>query len=115
MDKDDIGIPNNSKEPRISEIINEINVRKSLRSTTRLTILLMLSLNKTMTFSNLVEVMGISKGSMKNHLDLLEEDGLIKGKEVLTLRGPRLIYEITEEGKKVYLEITRLLSQDTKL
>jgi DNA-binding HxlR family transcriptional regulator len=93
---------------------NEIFKRKSLKSTIRLTILLTLFLNNKMTFSNLSKVIGISKGSMKNNLDVLEEDGLIQSREVFTVRGPRLIYEITSEGKNVYLEISKLLTSGGK-
>jgi len=50
---------------------DEINNRKSRKYTTRLIILLMLSLNKWMTFLNLVEDIRLSQGSMNNHLDLL--------------------------------------------
>jgi len=50
---------------------DEINNRKSRKYNTRLIILLMLSLNKWMTFLNLVEDIRLSQGSMKNHLDLL--------------------------------------------
>jgi hypothetical protein len=50
---------------------DEINNRKSRKYTTRLIILLMLSLNKWMTFLNLVEDIRLSQGSMKNRLDLL--------------------------------------------
>ena len=50
---------------------DEINNRKSRKYTARLIILLMLSLNKWMTFLNLVEDICLSQGSMKNHLDLL--------------------------------------------
>ncbi|MGC8574090.1 MAG: transcriptional regulator [Thermoplasmata archaeon] len=89
---------------------SEIFKRKSLKSTVRLTILLTLFINNKMTFSSLSRIMGISKGSMKNNLDILEEDGLIQSREVFTVRGPRLIYEITKEGKNVYLEISRLLT-----
>jgi DNA-binding MarR family transcriptional regulator len=80
----------------------------ALRSSVRLLILISLALNKKLSFVDLLELTGVGKGSLSNHLERLSSTGYVKTRIVPTLSGPRLVAEITEKGMdtyKVYLDL----------
>ena len=93
------------------ENFKDILNNKALKSTSRLIILLIIALNEKITFSNLHKYLGGSKGSLKNNLDILEEDELIKSYNVFSLSGPRLVYEITPKGLKFYQKYLEILNK----
>ena len=92
----------------------EITNTKSMKSSIRITILFILALNKELTFSQLLESLKIGKGSLKNHIALLESDGYVKERYIITIRGPRLLYEITENGMQIYKKFLNLLEKSRK-
>ena len=70
-----------------------------------------LSINKRLTFTDLMQLTSLGKGSLSNHIDKLREDGLVVTRTVFSLSGPRLIVEITEPGMDVYRSYLSLLKR----
>jgi len=67
----------------LGESINE----PALKSSIRILILISLALNKHLAFVDLLELTGLGKGSLSNHLDKLEASGLIKSRILRTFGG----------------------------
>jgi DNA-binding MarR family transcriptional regulator len=85
----------------------------ALKSSSRLLLLIILYINGKMTFSELLHATSMSKGSLSNHIEKLEEMDLIKTRSVFKLSGPRVIVEITNRGMdkyKKYIELINRLS-----
>ena len=96
----------------INSIIEELGVRLKepvLKSSTRMLIIITLSINKKLTFTELLQLTSAGKGSLSNHLERLKEEGLVRSRTVFGLAGPRLVVEITEDGKEVYSDYLMLL------
>jgi DNA-binding MarR family transcriptional regulator len=74
----------------------------TLKSSIRLLIVVSLALNKTMIFTELLELTGVGKGSLSNHLERLASAGYVRIRGVPTLKGPRTIVEITQKGIETY-------------
>ncbi len=111
MGKDtDNGTSNYQNSAIMDQLIDLIKSR-SFKSVTRIAIIILLGINGTLTFTQLQKALNIGKGSLKNHLDMLEADGFIRSKNIFTLRGPRLLYSITEKGEEFYGNYVQLLSK----
>lgn len=94
----------------LGERVNE----PALKSSVRILILISLALNKHLAFTDLLELTGLGKGSLSNHLDKLEASGLIKSKILRTFGGYRTIITITPKGIEAYRGLTELLTKLTK-
>lgn len=89
-----------------------------LKSSQRLLILIMLKVNGRMRFYELQSTLGIGKGSLSNHIDKLEENDLVKVRDVLTVTGPGKSLELTNKGKEIveaYSEIMGIIFGKGKL
>jgi len=73
-----------------------------MKSSTRLLIVVSLSVNKRMVFTDLLKLTGVGKGSLSNHLERLSAGGYIRLRVTPTLRGPRTVAEITQKGLDTY-------------
>lgn len=65
------------------------------------------------TFAELQRSTGISKSSLYMHLQVLEENCLIKLRKTFTMSGPRTVIEITDKGIEVikrYMDIIRKIN-----
>jgi DNA-binding MarR family transcriptional regulator len=82
-----------------------------LRSSVRVLILISLGMNRRLSFTDLLELTGSSKGSLSHHLDQLSAAGLLRSRMVFTLAGPRIQVEITPQGLSVYDRLCRTLSE----
>jgi len=80
-------------------------------SAPRILVLTALYLSQRLTFSELVRVTGLSKGSLEHHVAVLEREGLVKRVRRPTLAGPRLFIEITAEGRRVLERVIEVLSR----
>ncbi|MHB8361035.1 MAG: transcriptional regulator [Thermoplasmataceae archaeon] len=80
-----------------------------LKSSIRMLIIISLSHNKKLSFSDLLKLTSTGKGSLSNHLSKLEENGLIRVFNVFSVSGPRVMVEITIQGKEVYEKLSTLL------
>ena len=83
----------------------------SLRHSVRILILFSLGINRRLGFPELLELTGLSKGSLSHHLDQLAAARFIESRMVFTLGGPRIRVEITARGQEVYEELARALAQ----
>ncbi len=80
-----------------------------LKSSIRLIILISLVHNKHLSFSELSKITSSGKGSMSNHLEKLQEKGLIRTYYAFSITGPRLMAQITERGIAAYNTYANLL------
>jgi DNA-binding MarR family transcriptional regulator len=91
----------------LSRLINN----DALRSSIRILILISLAINEKMYFTDILNLMGIGRGSLSNHLDILIHSGYIKDKTVFTLSGPRRMLEITDKGKIFYNNYIKIINE----
>jgi len=80
-----------------------------MKSTARLSILITLALNTKLTFTELLTITSIGKGSLSNHIEKLALSGLVNVRTVFRSSGPRVIIEITEKGKLAYKKYSEIL------
>lgn len=80
-----------------------------LKSSTRMLMIISLSIHKKLTFTELLQLTSVGKGSLSNHIEKLQEVGLVRSRTVFSFSGPRLVIEITESGKEIYVEYQNLL------
>lgn len=78
--------------------LNEQLSDPSLKSSTRILILILLAMNKKLSASQLRSLVGLGKGSLENHLSKLESAGLIRVRSVRSWGGNHQIVEITDKG-----------------
>jgi DNA-binding HxlR family transcriptional regulator len=91
--------------------LGDVLLQESLRNSVRVLILISLGINRTLTFSELLELTSISKGSLGHHLDQLASAGFLRSRMVFTLGGPRVRVEITSQGLAVYGELSVALAR----
>jgi DNA-binding MarR family transcriptional regulator len=71
-----------------------------LSNPVRLGVMILLRAKSRMIFSEVQKALGLTPGNLDSHLRHLEKSGHITIKKGLTLKGPRTIVKITEEGEK---------------
>lgn len=91
--------------------IGDFLLQESLRNSVRVLILISLGINRQLSFTELLELTSISKGSLSHHLDQLAAAGYVESRMVFTLGGPRVRVEITPKGLAVYEDLTRALGR----
>ena len=91
--------------------LGDVLLQEPLRNSIRVLILISLGMNRTLAFSDLLELTGTSKGSLGHHLEQLESAGLVRTRMVFTLGGPRIRVEITPQGLAKYDELARELGR----
>jgi DNA-binding MarR family transcriptional regulator len=69
-----------------------------LKSSTRVLILILLTMNRKMNSVELRALTGTGKGSLENHLEKLEVAGYVRMRNVKSFGGLRQTVEITEKG-----------------
>lgn len=79
---------------RLSLIFND----KVLKSSSRLLILISLSINRKLSFTELSKLTGLAKGSLGNHLMKLSSSGYITISEHSFFSSKRITIKITEKG-----------------
>lgn len=103
--KDNSQSERNNKLEELNTILNE----PALKATARLSILITLALNTKLTFTELLTITSIGKGSLSNHIEKLASNGLVNVRTVLRSSGPRVIVEITEKGMAAYRKYSEIL------
>jgi len=96
-----------SIERATMDLLNEQLADPSLSSSTRILILMLLSVHKKMGLVELLRFTGLGRSSLGNHLGKLEAAGYVRSKMVKSFLGRRQVIEITEKG----LEECRTLLQ----
>jgi DNA-binding MarR family transcriptional regulator len=69
-----------------------------LKSSTRILILILLTMNKRMSSVKLRALTGLGKGSLENHLEKLEGAGYVRIRNTKSFGGRRQVVEVTEKG-----------------
>ncbi len=87
-------IPNTDTIKSLNEQLSD----PSLKSSTRILILILLAMNKKLSASELRSFVGLGKGSLENHLAKMEGSGLIRIRSVRSWGGTYKVVEITEKG-----------------
>ena len=59
-------------------------------------------MNRRLTFTDLLELTHVAKGSLSYHLRQLESAGLVRTATVFTFRGHRMVARLTGEGGEPY-------------
>jgi len=100
----------NDSTPSVAQSFQSLNEQlgnASLRSSSRLLILILLAMNKKSTATELRALTGLGKGSLENHLEKLESAGYVKTKNVKSFNGWRQTVEITQGGLDRCRELLR--------
>lgn len=97
----------NLSESENLKSLNEQLNDPALKSSTRILILISLTMNKQLSFVQLLALTGMGKGSLENHLEKLVSSGYIATTNVRTFTGMRQLVRITERG----LETSKSLLQ----
>ena len=74
----------------------------ALKSSTRVLILVSLAVSGKLGFLDLLQLTGMGKGSLSNHLEKLEAAGYVKTRRTMVWGGHRVVVEITEKGLSTY-------------
>jgi DNA-binding MarR family transcriptional regulator len=87
------------------------NFNKVFESHVRLGIMSVLTVNKTMDFTGLREVLSVTDGNLASHLRALEEAGYIITEKSFINRKPNTKYTITSEGLESFMSHIRALEE----
>ena len=89
--------------------LNEQLNKATLKSSSRLLILILLAMHKRSTASELRALTGLARGSLENHLEKLESAGYVRTAKVKSFSGWRQNVEITQEGLEGCRELLRTI------
>ncbi len=92
------GEPNKIPSEDTIKSLNEQLSEPSLKSSTRILILILLAMNKKLSAPELRSLVGLGKGSLENHLSKMEASGLVRVRSVRSWGGSHQVVEITEKG-----------------
>jgi len=84
--------------------VNIEDVDPNIINVKRFAILTILYVFERLTESDIVKILGISWGSLSTHIKKLAELGYVKISKAITDKGIRTIVEITELGRRKYIE-----------
>jgi len=86
----------------MENIINGLD--KLLESRVRLGVMSLLTVNESLDFNALKEMMTLTDGNLASHLKALEDKGFILAKKQFIGKKPNTSYSITEEGAASFRE-----------
>ncbi|MDA4137316.1 MAG: transcriptional regulator [Thaumarchaeota archaeon] len=89
--------PASSPADSIQSLSEQLS-NSTLKSSSRILILILLAMNKKATAAELRALTGLARGSLQNHLEKLESSGYVRTKNVRSFGGWRQTVEITEKG-----------------
>jgi DNA-binding MarR family transcriptional regulator len=104
--------PKRNSDNRSKESLSSLNQQlndPALKSSARILILISLTINRKMSFGELLALTGLGKGSLENHLEKLEEQAYIVRKNTKTFDGTRQVVLITAPGEQVCRLLMRRL------
>ena len=93
----------------VKDIIGKLN--KQFENRVRLGIMSVLSVNETIDFVTLKELMDTTDGNLASHLNALEKNGLIAVKKQFIGRKPNTRYSITQRGSAAFKEHLEYLAK----
>jgi DNA-binding MarR family transcriptional regulator len=100
--------PAPSSEQAIQSLNEQLST-SSLKSSSRILILILLAMNKKLTATELRTLTGLQRGSLQNHLEKLESAGYVKTQNVKSFDGWRQTVEITQKGLDRCRELLRVI------
>ena len=100
--------PNISKSESLKALSNQLS-DSTLKSSTRILILISLTMNKHLSFVQLLALTGMGKGSLENHLEKLVSSGYVTTQNIKTFGGTRQLIQITEKGLEASKSLLRTL------
>lgn len=80
------------------------NINKAFENKSRLGIMSILSVNDSVSFVRLKELLGLSDGNLASHIRSLEEAGYLTTQKQFISRRPNTSFSITEKGRKAFEE-----------
>lgn len=86
----------------MNNIINGLD--KLLESRVRLGVMSLLSVNESMDFNALKEMMDLTDGNLASHINALEKEKYIKVKKGFIGKKTKTSYSLTDKGKKAFEE-----------
>ncbi len=86
----------------MKDIINGLD--KLLESRVRLGVMSLLSVNESLDFNTLKEMMSLTDGNLASHINALEKEKYIKVKKGFIGKKTKTNYSLTEKGKKAFEE-----------
>ena len=84
----------------MTNIIAGLN--KAFDSRIRLGIMSMLSVNESVDYTTMKQVMELTDGNLASHLKMLESIGYIQSSKQFIGRKPNTQYQITEQGRQTF-------------
>lgn len=93
----------------MKDIIAKLN--KQFENRIRLGIMSALSVNETIDFNSLKDLLDVTDGNLASHIIALEKNGLIEVQKKFIGKKPNTTYSITENGKTAFREHLNLLSK----
>jgi DNA-binding MarR family transcriptional regulator len=93
----------------VKNIIGKLN--KQFENRVRLGIMSVLSVNESIDFVTLKELMDTTDGNLASHLSALEKNGLIAVKKQFIGRKPNTRYSITQHGSEAFKEHLEYLAK----
>lgn len=101
MSSEESRLPSDDQSAALKNLSEQLS-DPALKSTTRILILVSLAVNGKLGFLDLLELTGMGKGSLSNHLEKLETAGYIRTRRMMVWSGHRVVVEITEKGLFAY-------------
>lgn len=93
----------------MKDIINGLD--KLLESRVRLGVMSVLSVNESMDFNSLKEMMNLTDGNLASHINALEKEKYIKVKKSFIGKKTKTTYSLTEKGRKAFEEHLNVLEK----
>jgi DNA-binding MarR family transcriptional regulator len=86
----------------VREIIERLN--KVFDSRIRLAVMSSLSVNDSMDFNSMKEMLNATDGNLASHIAALENEGYVKVTKKFVGRKPKTTYTLTASGRKAFTE-----------
>lgn len=78
------------------------NINKAFENKARLGIMSVLSVNESVSFVRLKELLGLSDGNLASHIRGLEDAGYLATRKCFVGRKPNTTFSITDTGKEAF-------------
>ena len=99
----------------MSEIVRVVaRLDPVLRHPTRFSIVTILITTGPKTMGEIAKILDIDWGPLSTHVERLKEEGYIKAKRGITMKGPRTLLILTDKGVRKYYEYLDTLEEILK-
>ncbi|NHJ03287.1 MAG: transcriptional regulator [Candidatus Heimdallarchaeota archaeon] len=105
---------NSEKPDPNNDLSGLINIDKDIHEPARLMILSYLFVLESADFVFLRGQTGLTWGNLSSHITKLEEKGFVATKKEFIRKKPKTMIELTEEGKKAFLQYRSIMKKILK-